>query len=148
MVNEAFFGESWLWHIEHSSALHLSFLNRVLNSRSFFSFPRSKQVPDSFLDERYLTCHVNTNRHKLKKKKNSVLLLSFIIRLLIISHNTTDFKKLERERGGISYDSLLIPTSLLDSGNQTLLIVRVDVHLLSDYLSSVPPLDEYGTRPF
>ena len=47
--------------------LYLSLMWRVVEFSSSFSFPRSKQIPDFFLNAKYLFCHDRTNRHQSKK---------------------------------------------------------------------------------
>ena len=48
-------------------ALYLSFMQRVVKFLSFFGFPRSKQVPDFFLDARYFFYLIITHQHECKK---------------------------------------------------------------------------------
>ena len=50
-----------------TSAIHLSFMQMVVEISFGVGISRSKQFRHIFLDERYFTSHGHTNRHKLKQ---------------------------------------------------------------------------------
>ena len=81
-----------MWHTKHSSALHLSFLLRVVEFSFVLWFPekQARSCLQALQDIALVMCQDDTNTR--------IFSFTFIICPSIISHNTIDLLKRERER--------------------------------------------------
>ena len=81
-------------HTKHCSVIHLSCLWWVVKFSFLPCFPENKQIPDSFLNERYFVCRINLISINAR---NFCLFLSFII-CLSIRIQLTLKREIDRQR--------------------------------------------------